>query len=98
MHDDGVHEKEPIPIKRELVPSMNATWFKHSGPVGGKVEFKPDKQPIAEAQGKATTMASFSEPGEYVVRVRADTFGNIDSTPDDQCCWSNGYWKVRVTR
>ena len=98
LHDDGIHEKEPIPVKRDLVPSMNATWFKHSGPVGGQIEFKPAKQPIADVQGRATTMAVFSEPGEYVVRVRGDSFGNIDSTPDDQCCWTNGYWKVRVTR
>ena len=32
-------------------------------------------------QGKATTTATFNEPGEYVIRVRGDSFGNIDSTP-----------------
>lgn len=98
IHDDGVHEKEPIPVRRDVVPSMNATWFKHSGPIGAKVEFKPGTQPLADVKGTATTQATFSEPGDYVVRLRADTFGNIDSTPDDQCCWSNGYWKVRVAR
>lgn len=97
LADDAVHEKEPISIKREAVPPMNATWYKHSGPAAA-VTFEPPKQPVAEVQGKATTMASFTEPGEYVIRVRGDTFGNIDSTAEDQCCWTNGYWRVEVTR
>jgi hypothetical protein len=40
--------------------------------------------------------ASFSMPGEYVIRVRIDNFGG-DSSPGNQCCWSNGYVRVRVT-
>jgi len=98
LTDDAVHEKEPIPVKREAVPSMNATWFKHTGPAAASVVFTPPKQPITDPQGKATTTATFKEPGEYVIRVRGDSFGNIDSTPEDQCCWTNGYWKVVVTR
>jgi hypothetical protein len=97
LTDDAVHEKEPIPVKRDVVPSMNATWFKHSGPPAAVV-FSPPKQPMTDAQGKATTTATFNEPGEYVIRVRGDSFGNIDSSPEDQCCWTNGYWKVVVTR
>ncbi len=100
MHltDDATHEKEPIPVKRSAIPTMNATWFKHSGPIGGSVTFSPDKQSFGEPQGTANTVATFSAPGEYVVRGRADTFGNIDSTSADQCCWTNAYWKVTVTR
>lgn len=94
--DDSDHEKEPIPVKRDVVPSMNATWFKHSGPVGALVTFEPARQALPEPQGKAETMATFSAPGEYVIRVRGDNFGSIDSLPDDQCCWTNGYWKVQV--
>lgn len=40
--------------------------------------------------------ASFGMPGEYVIRVRVDNFGG-DSSPGNQCCWSNGYVRVRVT-
>ena len=97
LADDAVHEKEPIPVKRDVVPAMNATWYKHSGPPA-PVVFNPPKQPLASLQGKATTTATFREPGEYTIRVRGDSFGNIDSTPEDQCCWTNGYWKVVVTR
>ena len=98
LTDDAVHEKEPIPVKRDVVPSMNATWFKHAGPAAGPVVFSPPKQPLADVQGKATTTVTFKEPGEYVIRVRGDSFGNVDSSPEDQCCWTNGYWKVVVTR
>jgi hypothetical protein len=98
LTDDAVHEKEPIPVKRDVVPSMNAAWFKHAGPAAAAVVFSPPKQPLADAQGKATTTATFKEPGEYVIRVRGDSFGNVDSSPEDQCCWTNGYWKVVVTR
>lgn len=98
MTDDAVHEKEPITIKREARPSMNVTWYKHAGPIGAAVEFNPPKDSIVEAQGKVTTKATFKEPGEYVLRVRGDTFGNIDSTAEDLCCWTNGYVKVQVAR
>lgn len=98
LTDDAVHEKEPIPVKRDVVPSMNAAWFKHAGPAASSIVFSPPKQPLADAQGKATTTATFKEPGEYIIRVRGDSFGNVDSSPEDQCCWTNGYWKVVVTR
>jgi len=95
--DDAVHEKEPIPVKREAVPALNATFYRHAGPAA-PVVFSAPKIQLAEVQGKATTTATFSEPGDYVIRVRADTFGNVDSTAADQCCWTNGYWKISVTR
>ena len=52
---------------------------------------------IAELQGTATTSATFKQAGEYVIRVRTDNFGRLDSVPGDQCCWTNGYVKVTVT-
>lgn len=97
LTDDAVHEKEPIAVKREAVPGMNTTWYKHSGPAAA-VTFEPPREPVTDAQGKSSTMATFKEPGTYLIRVRGDTFGNIDSTPEDQCCWTNGYVKVEVTR
>ena len=46
---------------------------------------------------EATTQAVFSEPGDYVVRVRADNWAAPDSKMDNQCCWTNGYIPVTVT-
>jgi hypothetical protein len=46
-------------------------------------------------QGRFT--ASFGMPGEYVLRVRIDNFTSGDSSPGNNCCWSNGYVRVVVT-
>jgi len=97
LTDDAKHDPEPIPVKREAVPSMNVTWIKHAGPPA-PVTFSTSKEGVTDPQGKATTRVTFSEPGDYTLRVRADTFGNTDSSFADQCCWTNGYWKVAVTR
>jgi hypothetical protein len=92
----------PLPLEiraedrslRESPVALRAAWFKHQGP--GPVEFDPDGGEI-EDQGVAATSATFSEPGEYVLRVRVDNFAAPDSSPGDQCCWSNGYYRVTVT-
>ena len=47
------------------------------------------------ADGKVSTTAAFSAPGEYIVRVQAN-----DSSGDGgggfQCCWTNAHVKVTV--
>ena len=99
LTDDSVREKDPVPIKerdRGAKGAMNVVWYKHSGP--GPVVFKPAKHVLPELQGVATTVATFTEPGEYLLRVRADNFGRLDTSPGNQCCWTNGYVKVTVTR
>jgi hypothetical protein len=95
--DDSVREKDPVPITVKRPPKgvMNVTWYKHAGP--GPVVFSPQKEPIAQLAGTANTSATFKEPGQYVVRVRADNFGRVDTSPGNQCCWTNGYVKVTVT-
>jgi hypothetical protein len=96
--DDSVREKQPVPVKPrggEAKAAMNVAWYKHSGP--GPVTFSAQKTPIAELSGTATTSVTFTQPGEYVVRVRVDNFGHVDSSPGDQCCWTNGYVRVTVT-
>ncbi len=45
----------------------------------------------------ATTQATFSEPGEYIIRLRVDNWTAPDSKMDNQCCWTNGYVPVTVT-
>ena len=73
-----------------------ATWFTHAGPA--VASFGDDRPPVDEAaEGRATTSVTFPEPGDYVLRVRADNFNPVDSTPADQCCWTNGYVAVTVS-
>jgi hypothetical protein len=44
-----------------------------------------------------TTQATFAEPGEYLVRVRAND-STVAGAGHAQCCWSNAFVKVTVTR
>lgn len=81
---------EPVPVELR--------WFKHQGPVDGDVAFEEDELEVPPEGGEASTTVTFSEPGEYVLRVRAGNFDAPDSRPEDQCCWTNGYVEVTVTR
>jgi len=86
----------PGTLGEEIPRVVNVHWFRHQGP--GDVEFEPKSiEPIEDPSGKATTTATFSVPGEYVLRVRADNFASPDSSPQDQCCWTNGFVHVTVT-
>ena len=88
---------------RPRTPAVTLTWTKYRGP--GTVTFSKDR-PIAEdakfqgpAQtvftGKATTTASFSEPGEYILHVTANDWSG-EGGRGFQCCWSNAQVKVTV--
>ena len=44
------------------------------------------------ADGRASTTVTFDEAGDYVLYVVA-TDGSRQS---NQCCWTNGYVRVRV--
>jgi len=46
---------------------------------------------------EVSTTATFTAPGDYVVRLRVDNFEAPDSQFDNQCCWSNAYVPVTVT-
>lgn len=86
--DDSASKRDPVPL--------NVTWFKHSGP--GDVTFDPSPiRQIPIGQPEVTTTATFSAPGTYVVRARADNHAQRDSAPGEQCCWTNGYIEVQVS-
>jgi len=91
--DDGRASGSISTVGRDAVP-VTLAWFKHQGP--GKVTFNPDTARIPTAGGQASTAATFSEPGEYIVRVRANDASGLANAGHAQCCWSNGFVKVRV--
>ena len=84
-------------------PPVTVTWSKFRGP--GAVKFANTKPPVEKADrkwnptpavsGKATTTATFSEPGEYVLHVVANDWSG-DGGGGFQCCWTNGQVKVTV--
>ena len=42
-------------------------------------------------------MSTFSELGDYVLRVRANDASGVANAGHAQCCWANGFVKVTVT-
>ena len=89
-------EREGYDTESSLFP-VTATWIRHQGP--GEVQLTPVREEIdgAAGWGEATTLATFTEPGEYVIRMRVDNFTAPDSRFGNQCCWSNAYVPVTVT-
>jgi hypothetical protein len=84
-------------------PPVTVTWSKYRGP--GAVTFSNSKPAVEKAEGKwkpapvfsgkATTTATFSEPGEYVLHVVANDWSG-GGGGGFQCCWTNGQVKVSV--
>jgi len=88
--DDGVKKREQID-RRSSAPPLGVAWTKFRGP--GAVKFAPDAPKVEN--GKATTTATFDEPGDYVLRLHAwDDSGRYAG--GFQCCWTNGFMKIHV--
>jgi hypothetical protein len=88
--------------KPPRLPAVTITWSKFRGP--GTVKFANDKPAVEKTErpgstaafnGKATTSATFSEPGEYVLNVLANDWSG-DGGRGFQCCWTNALVKVTV--
>jgi hypothetical protein len=74
-------------------PDLAIVWSMFRGP--GAVTFAKTKPDIDKADGKATTTATFSTPGEYVLRLQANDSSG-DGGTGFQCCWTNALIKVTV--
>ena len=58
-----------------------------------KVDFKAP--PGSGFTGKASTTASFGEPGEYILEVTANDISGAGGG-GFQCCWTSAQMKVQV--
>jgi len=84
-------------------PAATITWTKFRGP--GTVTFAKDKPPAEKTEwkapppanfmGKATTTATFSEPGDYIIEVAANDWSG-EGGRGFQCCWTSAQVKVTV--
>ncbi len=83
-------------------PPATVRWSKFRGP--GAVTFANHSPPVEETAwkaagraftGKTTTTATFSEAGEYLLRVVANDWSG-DGGRGFQCCWTNGQARVSV--
>ena len=85
-------------------PPVTIFWSKFRGP--GTVSFSGEKPVVEQAnfeaplhtvfRGRATTTATFSEAGEYILMVLANDWSG-EGGRGFQCCWSNAQVKVTVT-
>jgi hypothetical protein len=72
-------------------------WYRYRGP--GPVTFEKQELPIGEGDTVARTTATFVAPGDYVLYVRANhSDAGVAASGLEQCCWSNAYLSVAVTR
>ena len=79
------------------------TWLKFRGP--GDVKFDKNRPPVQKGDfkvpapavfaGSATTTATFSEPGEYILEVVGNDISG-DGGRGFQCCWTTLQVKVTV--
>ena len=97
------------PENKIMLYQVGTEWLLHQGPEGAVLEFS---NPVITGRDRAreagesasgdwtevTTQATFSEPGDYVIRLRVDNFLAADSKFDNVCCWSNAYVPVTVAR
>src|SRR5262249_36060799 len=82
---------------------VTCSWSKFRGP--GEVIFNNGRPSVEKITtnitpapvfvGKATANATFSEPGEYILRLVANDASG-DGGRGFQCCWSNAQVKVSV--
>jgi hypothetical protein len=75
-------------------PPPSLKWSMFRGP--GAVTFAPFNPKVdREKGGESATTATFSAPGEYILRLQAnDTTG--EGGGGFQCCWTNAHVKVTV--
>ena len=58
---------------------------------------QPNQAIVEGGAGSAMVMATFSAPGDYIIRAAVDVHTAPDSSYGDQCCWTNVYQRVTVT-
>jgi hypothetical protein len=84
----------PGPAGRGPAPPATLTLVKHRGP--GEIKFAEGRPNIDfAAGGRATATATFSAPGDYIVRVQANDASG-EGGGGFQCCWTNAHLKVTV--
>lgn len=95
--------KVPPGSPQPRTPAVTVGWSMFRGP--GSVKFEKERPTVEKIEfkapegsvftGKAATSATFSDPGEYILKVVANDYSG-EGGRGFQCCWSNAYVKVSV--
>ena len=81
-------------------PDITVNWKKHRAPAGGEVRFAQDRIPLVTKGDpklflEARTTATFTAPGEYVIRAQVNDESG-DGGGGDQCCWTTAHVRVNI--
>jgi len=90
--DDGIRAPE---VRERPGPPVTLFWSMQRGPADLKFEKDRPEMDVKNA-GKATTTATFSAPGDYILRLQANDASGVGGG-GFQCCWTNAHVKVTVT-
>ena len=101
--DDAKFASNTMALPGKPPPPVELSWSKYRGPGAGTFEKAHPTMEILQGggvsapfRGKATTTASFSEAGEYVVLVIANDYSG-EGGSGEVCCWTTAMVKVSVT-
>ena len=83
----------PVTISWSKFRGPGSVTFSSDRPTVEKIDFKPPEGTVFT--GKATTTASFDQPGEYVLQVVANDWSG-EGGRGFQCCWTNAQVHVSV--
>ena len=83
----------PVTIEWSKFRGPGAVLFGNSRPAVEKADF--NAPPSSVFRGKAATTATFSEPGEYILRIVANDWSG-DGGGGFQCCWTNAQVRISV--
>jgi hypothetical protein len=90
--DDGIRAPE---VRERPGPPVTLFWSMQRGPAD--VKFEKDRPEMdVKNSGKATTTATFSAPGDYILRLQANDASGVGGG-GFQCCWTNAHVKVTVS-
>jgi|TARA_B100001093_G_scaffold514833_1_gene589792 hypothetical protein len=81
------HETIPAPVNPYEPDDFRFRFYREPG--ANTVEVKG-------GSGSAPVYATFSEPGDYILHIKANNFQAPDSSDGDQCCWTNVYRNITV--
>jgi hypothetical protein len=92
MVTDGATNDPDLNPLQLKAPPVTTFWSKHRGP--GEVTFS-NARPAVEKGGAVSTIATFSQPGDYIVRAQVNDRSG-DGGGGFQCCWTNAHIRVTV--
>lgn len=90
---EGEGSESPAPRRGGAAAVATLSVHKFRGP--GAVTFDRARYPVSKQGEMVTATATFSLPGEYLLRVQANDESG-EGGGGFQCCWTNTYVKVTV--